>query len=81
MVDILPVLGPGHGFPAAEVAHLQGRDPGTGAPGPQGGTRDSLAALKLPWRRLGSWWSTAWSSSVMFTTWTFSLGLPVLSVV
>ena len=48
MVDILPVPGLGHEFLAAEVGHLQGRDPGTGAPGPQGGTWDSLTALKLP---------------------------------
>ena len=81
MVDTLPVPGPGHGYPAAEVGHLQGRDPGTGAPGPQGGTRDSLAALKLPWRRLGSWWSMTWSSSVMFTAWMFNLGPSVPSAV
>ena len=61
MVDILPVLGPGHEFPAAGVGHLgraQGRDPETDVPGPLDGALDSLAALKLPWRRLSSWWST-----------------------
>ena len=61
MVDMLPVPGPGHEFPAAGVGHLghaQGRDPETGVPGPLDGALDSLAALKLPWRRLGSWWST-----------------------
>ena len=62
MVDMLPVPGPGHEFPAAGVGHLghaQGRDPETGVPGPLDGALDSLAALKLLWRRLGSWWSTA----------------------
>ena len=50
MVVMLPDPGHVHEFPAAGVGHLgraQGRDPETGAPGPQGGTRDSLAALSV----------------------------------
>ena len=62
MVVMFPGPGHGHEFPAAGVGHLgraQGRDPETDVPGPlDGALEDSLAALKLPWRRLGSWWST-----------------------
>ena len=83
MVDMLPVPGPGHEFPAAGVRHLghaKGPGLGTDAPGPLDGALEvSLATRRLTWRRLGSWWSMICSSSVMCTAWMFSLGLPALS--
>ena len=61
MMVMLPDPGHVHEFPAAGAGHLghaQGGGLGTGAPGPLDGALEvSLAALKLPWRRLGSWWS------------------------
>ena len=57
MVVEAPGLGLGHGAVGAGPHQGPGQDLGLAGILGRGGTQDSLAALKLLWRRPVSWWS------------------------